>query len=401
MISYQGSIDKIYQYLLIVAFFFLPLAVSPNNIAIWLIMIIWLLSGNYKNKFNQVFQNKLALASMIFFGVHCVALLWTENISWGLEITRKMLPFLIVLPVLLTITRKENIKFYIGAFLLAISISETITYLIWFEVIESFKYAKGPHNPTALVSHISYNPLLAFAIYLVAHRIFFEKKKNSFETILYSFFLATMSINMFITGGRAGQIMFFAAIIIIFFQYFKNSKIKAVISSSVLIFVLATAAFNYSPLFKSRVLLAVEDVVHFDGNSNTSIGQRVTFAINSYELFKRNPIIGIGTGDFPDEYKKVNLTNSPNVINTVQPHNMYMLILSQLGLFGFASFMMIFYYQFLTAINAKNSLVRNIGIALPLLFLLIMWSDSYLLGHYTGNLFILFSSFIYSNNING
>jgi O-antigen ligase len=206
---------------------------------------------------------------------------------------------------------------------------------------------------------------------------------------------------MFITGGRAGQIMFFAAIIIIFFQYFKNSKIKAVISSSVLIFVLATAAFNYSPLFKSRVLLAVEDVVHFDGNSNTSIGQRVTFAINSYELFKRNPIIGIGTGDFPDEYKKVNLTNSPNVINTVQPHNMYMLILSQLGLFGFASFMMIFYYQFLTAINAKNSLVRNIGIALPLLFLLIMWSDSYLLGHYTGNLFILFSSFIYSNNING
>lgn len=401
MISYQGSIDRIYQYLLILAFFFLPLAVSPNNIAIWLIMIIWLLSGNYKNKFNQVFQHKLALASMFFFGVHCVALLWTENISWGLEITRKMLPFLIVLPVLLTITRKENIKFYIGAFLLAISISETISYLIWFEVIEPFKYAKGADNPTALVSHISYNPLLAFAIYLVAHRIFLEKKNNSFETILYSFFLATMSINMFITGGRAGQVMFFAAIVIVFFQYFKNSKIKAVITSSVLICVIASAAFNFSPLFKNRVLLAVEDVVHFDGNSNTSIGQRVTFAINSYELFKRNPLIGIGTGDFPDEYKKVNLINSPNVINTVQPHNMYMLILSQLGLFGLASFMMVFYYQFLTAINAKNSPVRNIGIALPLLFLLIMWSDSYLLGHYTGNLFILFSSFIYSNNING
>jgi O-antigen ligase len=401
MISYQGSVDKIYQYLLIVAFFFLPLAVSPNNLAIWLIMIIWFLSGNYKNKFNQVFQHKLALASMVFFGMHTVALLWTEDFSWGLEIIRKMLPFLIVLPILLTITRKENIKFYIGAFLLAISISEAISYLIWFEVIEPFKYAKGAENPTALVSHISYNPLLAFAIYLVAHKIFLEKKNNSFETTLYSFFLITMSINMFITGGRAGQVMFFAGIIIIIFQYLRNSKLKAAITSSILIFVIATAAFNFSPIFKSRAISAVEDIVNFDGNSNTSLGQRATFAINSFELFKRSPLFGIGTGDFPNEYKKINLINSPNVINTVQPHNMYVLVLSQLGLLGLVSFLMIFYYQFLTAINAKNSLVRDIGVALPLLFLLIMLSDSYLLGHYTGNLFILFSSFIYSNNING
>ena len=177
MIIYQGSVDKIYQYLLIAAFFFLPLAVAPNNIAIWLIIIIWFLSGDYKNKFNQIFQHKLALASMFF---HCIALLWTENISWGVEITKKMLPFLIVLPVLLTITRKENIKYYIGAFLLAISISETITYLIWFEFIEPFKYAKGFSNPTALVSHISYNPLLAFAIYLVAHKLFLEKNFCNF-----------------------------------------------------------------------------------------------------------------------------------------------------------------------------------------------------------------------------
>ena len=238
---------------------------------------------------------------MVFFCVHVIALLWTENISWGLEITKKILPFLIVLPILLTISRKENIKFYIGAFLLAISISELISYLIWFEIIEPFKYAKGATNPTALVSHISYNPLLAFAIYLVAHKLFLEKKPNLTERILYSFFLLTMSVNMFITGGRAGQVMFFAAIIILFFQYFRASKIKAIITSFILILVISTTAFNYSALFKNRVLLGVQDVMHFDGNSNSSIGQRVTFAINSYELFKKSPLIGIGTGDFPDE----------------------------------------------------------------------------------------------------
>jgi len=32
---------------------------------------------------------------------------------------------------------------------------------------------------------------------------------------------------------------------------------------------------------------------------------------------------------------------------------------------------------------------------LPLLFLVIMWSDAYLLGHYTTTLFIFMSSFLY------
>jgi len=76
---------------------------------------------------------------------------------------------------------------------------------------------------------------------------------------------------------------------------------------------------------------------------------------------------------------------------------MYMLILTQLGLIGLISFLWIFYLQFKIAWASDNQSTRNIGIAIPLLFLTIMWSDSYLLGHYTSNLFILFSSFIYIN----
>ena len=399
MINYQNSVDRIYQYLLITAFFFLPLTVSGNNIAIWLIVILWFCSGNYQNKLHQILSNKLAIASMLFFALHFIGLLWTENISWGLEIVRKMLPFFFVLPILLTITRKENIGFYIGAFLLAISISETISYLIWFGVIDPFKYATWD-NPTALMSHISYNPLLAFAIYLVLNKIFSKEKLKQSELALYTFFMITMCVNMFITGGRAGQVMFFAAIVIVMFQYFRNSQIKAIITSLALISLILFLSFNFSPFFKNRVMSGVEDVVNFDGNSNTSIGQRVTFTINSYQLFESSPIIGIGTGDFPIEYEKVNSINSPNVINTVQPHNMYMLVLSQLGLIGLASFLSIFYYQFSIALSSRSQLVHHIGVAMPILFLIIMWSDSYLLGHYTSNLYILFSSFIYSNNLN-
>ena len=110
MVNYQSSIDRLYQYLIITAFFLFPLTVSGNNIAIWLVVLIWLFSGNYLEKFKKITDNRLAIASIVFFMVHILGLLWTSNISWGIEMVRKMLPFLFVLPVFLTITRKKNIN---------------------------------------------------------------------------------------------------------------------------------------------------------------------------------------------------------------------------------------------------------------------------------------------------
>ena len=96
--------------------------------------------------------------------MHLIGLLWTEDFFWGLEMTRKMLPFLFILPIFLTISRKENIKYYLFAFFIAMAISEALSYLVWFEVLEPF--GKATHQePTPVMGHISYNPFLAFAIY--------------------------------------------------------------------------------------------------------------------------------------------------------------------------------------------------------------------------------------------
>ena len=399
MVNYQDAIDRLYQYLIIAAFFLLPLTVSGNNIAIWVVVIIWFFSGNYKIKFNQIKRNNLAIASIVFFGIHVLGLLWTNNLAWGFEIVRKMLPFFFVLPVFLTITRNDNIKYYIGAFLLGISISETLSYLIWFELIDAFKYATIS-NPTPLMSHISYNPFLAFAIYLVLNKLFSGEKLSLFERATYTFFSLTMTVNMFITGGRAGQVMFFAAIVIVLFQYFKNSQLKATLISISLISLISYSAFNFSPLFEQRVIQAYNGITNFQPNSNSSIGLRIIFASNSFELFMENPLIGVGTGDYPDEYKRINSINTPEVIPTSQPHNMYILVMAQLGLLGLISFLLMFYFQFKLAFSSSLRYVNHIAIAMPLLFLIIMWSDSYLLGHFTGNLYILFSSFVYSHSSN-
>jgi len=415
--SSHFNLDKTYQFLLIILAFLMPLTVFGANLIIVLICVLWLISGHYKYKCQQIISNKLMLASIIFFLLHLVGLIWTEDLSWGLHIVHKMWYFIGLFPILFTIVRKDYIKHYVFAFLIAIAITEVVSYLVWFELVVPFKNATVS-NPTPFMSHISYNPIICFAIYLVSEEIFFNKNLNKIQFSFYSFFAITMTINMFITGGRAGQVMFFAAIAILVFQFFNKEKIKSLLVIIFLIPGIFFTAYQASDMFKVRVNAAIDDVVNYElgiatyeqktskdwvfdyvKHINTPVGERLTYAIYSWQIIKLNPIIGVGTGDFKQEYKKISESNSntAKMPNTTHPHNMYNLVLTQLGIIGFISFLSIFYYQIKIASASSSRFMRHVGLALPLLFLVIMLADSYLLGHYTTLMYIFFSSFLYKD----
>jgi len=84
------DLDKTYQYLLVALAFVFPLTVAGGNLIIGIIVLLWMLSGSYQAKFNQIMSNKLAIFSILFFSTHVVGLLWTEDMEWGLLIVNKM-----------------------------------------------------------------------------------------------------------------------------------------------------------------------------------------------------------------------------------------------------------------------------------------------------------------------
>ena len=120
------NLDKTNQFLLIILAFLMPLTVFGANIIIVVICLLWLFSGDYKSKYNQIISNKFILVSILFFFAHVIGLLWTEDLSWGLHIVHKMWYFLLFLPVLFTLVKKDYIKFYIFSFLLAIAVTEIV-----------------------------------------------------------------------------------------------------------------------------------------------------------------------------------------------------------------------------------------------------------------------------------
>ncbi|MDC3375297.1 O-antigen ligase domain-containing protein, partial [bacterium] len=202
--SVSFNLDKTYQYLIIALAFLMPLTVAGANLIIVIICLLWIFSGDYLAKYKSILSSKLIISSILFYLLHIIGMAWTEDTQWGLEILHKMWYFLLLLPILFNIVKKSYINYYIGAFLLAIALTEIISYGVWFEIIPPIKNASA-ENPTPFMSHISYNPILCFSIYIVLHKLFFNKNKNNLLFYLLIFFSMLMIINMFITAGRAGQ----------------------------------------------------------------------------------------------------------------------------------------------------------------------------------------------------
>jgi O-antigen ligase len=383
----KNKLEKTYQYLLILLSFLMPLTVFGANLIIVLIVLIWSFTGNYLAKFKLILHSKIMIASILFYLIHIIGLIWTEDIEWGFHILHKMWYFLLLLPILFTIVKQDYVRYYIFSFLSAIFLTEVISFLIWFEVILPIKNA-NVFDPTPFMTHVSFNPILAFAIYLVFNEILFNKNLNKYKIILLTIFALAMCVNMFLTLGRSGQVGFFFIIGLLIIQYFQYQTIKSFFAIFILIPLIFFTAYNSSSYFKLRTDNTINAIVNFETNNLTSLGFRLTYAINSWEIIKKHMLLGVGTGDFPVEYKKINASKTPNIPNTTNPHNMYVLITTQLGLLGLVSMLSIFYQQLLFAWKTKNQLIKNTGIALPLLFLVLMLGDSYLLGHYTSLLFV-------------
>ena len=156
------DLEKTYQYLLIALAFLMPLTVSGANTIIVIICFLWLFSGDYKAKWNHIMSSKLMIASIVFYCLHVIGMLWTEDLQWGLHILHKMWYFLLFFPILFNIVQRKYINYYLSAFMLAIALTEIVSYLVWFQIIPEFKNA-SVINPTPFMSHISYNPILAIA----------------------------------------------------------------------------------------------------------------------------------------------------------------------------------------------------------------------------------------------
>lgn len=386
-----GSIN---QYLLVLLAFSLPISVSAVTVLSLLIAVFWFIEGNFRKKYEVLIHNPVTVAVLCYLILFVIGLLWSEDVGQGLDTLKKQWK-LAMLPVFFTALHEKTRLRCVYGFLAGLAITMTMTYLAWFDLI----HYKGvsPEHPTRGLYHVVYNPMLAFALYIVLHEIVWGVSRG-WQRLGLGLLAIAMFVDMFITEGRTGQVAFFVLLAVFLLQLMQKKMFRAIVATGILVPLLFYGAYSLSPTFHTRVDDAKREFLQARENPETSVGFRLLFWRNSWQIIQNNPFFGVGTGDFQLEYAKINQVRSPGKIETDNPHNQYIFILCQFGLLGFAVLLAMFLMQMRHALVQKENWWR-IQLAFPLFFLTIMLAESYLVVYETGFLFSLFTAVLYQKEI--
>ena len=369
----------------------LPLSTTAVTILACLILLLWLVEGEYGRKLRIVIGNPVAQALLLYLAVLALGLLWSPDPQAGLQVLAARWK-IAMLCVFLSLVIRRPRRLYAGGYLSGLTVAMGMTYLAWFGLLQYSDVSE--QHLTHKTFHVVYNPLLAFGIYLVLHELIWRKGLARGWRVFLVVLAGAMIVDMFITDGRSGQLVFFVLMGLLLFQVLHKRRLVALLAVSILVPAMFVAGYQLSPVFRGRVESARQEVSQFRVNPNTSVGQRLQFWKNSWLIIREHPVLGVGTGGFTAAYCRINTRQSPGCVATDNPHNQYVLVAAMVGVPGIISLLLIFAAMFREAMRRHDHWQR-VRVAFPLFFLVIMFTESYLKVYETGFLFSLFGAVLY------
>lgn len=257
----RANLSQINSYLIILLAFCITVSVSATSITIALIGLIFLFEREYVKRLSILKSNPLTYLILLYFLMHLVGLAWSEDFTLAKESIGRSFKILFIL-LLMMYTKKEHIFYYLQSFLLGMFIAEVLTYLVWFDILEPFKQATH-QMPSPLMKHTYYTPFVAMACAVLINFLLFKEYTSKLQKALTILFLATMIFNLFITGGRGGQVGFFVLLLVLLSFKFKHNLLKALLAFSFISCSLFYTAYTFIPLFEKRADKAIDEIISF------------------------------------------------------------------------------------------------------------------------------------------
>ena len=197
------------------------------------------------------------------------------------------------------------------------------------------------------------------------------------------FILSTLiicSVLILLSGERTSLILFlmYIFLFVIFSINFLKRKILFLLS----IFLILFSIIFISPNLKTRF---IDNVLFFlkGENSDNKIkiisDEHQGIYHSAYKIFLKNPFIGTGINSFKVKCKDVDYKKEKNFFDTFKcsshPHNIYLQLLSETGIFSFFMILLIFLYFVMKFSNIffKKISVENYNLSLYISFILTLF----------------------------
>lgn len=247
---------------------------APMSIAQAILLANWLLEKNFSEKWQQLKSNKIFWVLAAFFILHLLGLLYTTNLTRGLEDIKIKLP-LIILPVVFfstePLTKKEfNLLFQF--FCLGTVISSIWCYIVFLGYTK--KIIVDARQASVFISHIRFSLCIAFAIsYLIIDVI---KNNKLVYKLIFLFVLIWLLFFMYKLEMVTGIICLVITSIIFGFVYLFTYLNKTLGFVFITVVVLSASYI---------VKKAHESLTMFDANPHLSANLLLSKTINGRSYF--------------------------------------------------------------------------------------------------------------------
>lgn len=396
----------------------------PTSPAILSIGFISLAVVGWGALFHKIFKNGIKEFSIWFkfpqliwifwFFLLVISLLYTENITLGLEEIKIKLPLIAAFPAFYLFSDKFNsnqkfkflpLKIYLLTVLI-VSIATMINYFLNFDSINQSILASKAVPIITLsknFSHIYYGFIASLAIFIG----FFlfkneQRKKYNWIWMLISIFLI---LCLHIISARTGLVTLYIAFLSIFILKIWKHRSWKLFVLGVLFFSTSTlGSYYFLPSIRNRVENTVNDLNAYyqnDDLSNWSISRRIAVWQTAYHVFLNNITIGTAPGDAKEEvlkqYEVENFKIKPED-RIEDPHNQILDLCVSLGIPGLIIAIAIISFSI-------SYFIKNPNNELYLLFFVITFATFFfesILERQIGiSFYVFFTLFLTSKNLMG
>ncbi len=311
---------------------FLPLSTAMTTNFFYAVVLLWLVDKNLTNRLRFYFSYPLTLPLLAYIGLTFIGILYTAGSFKAAKHEANEVVRLAIIPMLAFYLSDEQRnpykKYVLYAFVGALIFTIFAAFL---KVYADINIGHRTTGNDVFKNHIIVSYFMAIGLFLLTIWSLEFKKQKLMLLTLVSLVLYFM---VFINTGRVGYIFIYVCFAVLACHRFGFKGITlAIIGITSLLFL----AYQFSDPFQQRIdNFYTELQLYQQGNSNTGVGHRLQFFVNSIDMFLKKPFFGFGTGSFKQMYEL--FYNVDNNKLTDNPHSQYLFIAAELGVAGLLAF---------------------------------------------------------------
>lgn len=372
----------------------IPVSVALDNILLAIILAAWLVSRQFSEKLASFWQNPVHRAAALLFGILLIGTFHgpATRADAGLQLLKYL--ELALIPVfgwafLQKTHRIIGLRAIAGALLLMLALS----YALKTGILPPNSAMKGvPELPLVFKNRLTHNILMAFSVFLFAWFALTAASRGAKFAWMGAAGLAVINMTLMVDGAT-GYLVLVALMLLLGWQ---RAGLKGLaINIAFAVFAVFLLAMIQGP-FQTRSQQVIGELGQesMDRPASTSTGYRMEFYRNTLALIQKSPVFGTGTGSFAVVYaEQVKGTGS---VASKNPHNEFMLITVQTGVFGLAALLWLFWQQWRLAPRLPTPMERGLAQGLVVTMVIICMLNSALLDHTEGLLYAWLTALLYA-----